>query len=345
MAGPRRKTLEMARRTDDGPVRLEGRVIVVADDDRGIRAEIRAALNDTQYTVIECDDGAQALTAVRQKQPDLLLLDVEMPTLGGVDVCRIVKANQGATGFGFIPVILMTARRTSGKVEGLELGADDYLVKPFDPLELSARVKSMLRLKALQDTLLEKNRELDEINRELEKSKSELERLSRTDGLTGLINRRHFDERLELEFSRAVRYRSPLSCLMMDIDHFKKVNDTWGHQFGDVVIRETSGVARRTLRDVDVLARYGGEEIIALLPETPLEEAWRVAERVRQGVEAMRLVCRTVEPAQTVKFTVSIGVATYPGHDIESGQGLLQLADECLYAAKQNGRNQVCQPE
>ncbi|HEY0881257.1 MAG TPA: diguanylate cyclase [Archangium sp.] len=340
---PRRKTLEAARR-EDAPRPHKARTVLVADDDRGIVSTIREGLGEAGYDFVECQDGTQVLSAIRQHQPDLLLMDVEMPGMGGVEVCRIVKANQGASGFGFIPVILMTARRTgTGKVEGLELGADDYLIKPFDMLELSARVKSMLRLKALQDTLVEKNRELDRANKELEEKRLELLQLSRTDGLTGLVNRRHFEERLAQEFTRSERYRSPLSCFLLDIDHFKKVNDTWGHPFGDLVLREVAGVARRALRDVDVLARYGGEELIALLPETSPEEAWRAAERVRMGVEAMRLTAQTDEGPKTVKCTASIGVSTFPSDSAFSAESLVQAADECLYVAKENGRNQVRQ--
>lgn len=341
MAQARRKTLEVARR-EDASLRLEGRLVLLVDDDRAVLELLRRGLEPHGYRFAEAEDGTQALTAIRKHHPDLILMDVEMPGLGGVEVCRIVKANQGA-GFAFTPVILMTAGRGSGKVEGLELGADDYLIKPFDMHELSARVKSMLRLKALQDMLVEKNKELDRMNRELEEKRAALEQLSRTDGLTGLINRRHFEERLEAEWARSVRYRAPLSCMLLDIDHFKKVNDTWGHPFGDLVLKEVAGVARRALRDVDVLARYGGEELIALLPETSPDEAWRAAERVRLGVEAMRLTCRTVEPPAVVRCTASIGVATAPSPSIESAAQLVQLADECLYEAKQGGRNQVQQ--
>jgi two-component system cell cycle response regulator len=341
MPQARRKTLEVARR-DEGALKLEGRLLLLVDDDHGVIDLLRRGLAPFGYRFVEAEDGTQALTAIRKHQPDLILMDVEMPGLGGVEVCRIVKANQGA-GFAFTPVILMTAGRSSGKVEGLELGADDYLVKPFDMLEVSARVKSMLRLKALQDTLVEKNKELDRINRELEEKRSALELLSRTDGLTQLVNRRHFEELLQSEWQRSLRYRASLSCLLLDIDHFKKVNDTWGHPFGDTVLREVAGVARRALRDVDVLARYGGEELIALLPETSPEEAWRAAERVRMGVEAMRLTCRTVNPPEQVRCTASIGVSTAPGPGIETPEQLVQLADECLYEAKQGGRNQVRQ--
>lgn len=318
---------------------LEGRTILVADDDRTIISQVRAGLDGSGYDFVECHDGTQVLSAIRAHQPDLLLMDVEMPGLGGVEVCRIVKATPG---FGFIPVILMTAGRT-GKVEGLELGADDYLIKPFDMLELSARVKSMLRLKALQDALVDKNRELDRANKELEEKRQELLHLARTDGLTGLINRRHFEERLASEFARSERYRSPLSCFLLDIDHFKKVNDTWGHPFGDVVLREVAAAAKKALRDVDVLARYGGEELVALLPETSPEEAWRAAERVRMAVEAMQLTTEIDGVTHAVQVTASIGVSTFPTGTVTSMTALVQVADECLYSAKSNGRNQVRQ--
>ena len=345
MSTPRRKTLEVTRRAK---VSGAGATVLLADDDRAVIERIKAGLVGQGYDFIEASDGQSALSALREHQPDLLVMDVHMPVLSGVEVCRIVKANQGQGGFGFIPVILMTARtNSSNKVEGLELGADDYLVKPFDMLELSARLKSMLRLKSLQDALVEKNRLLDQANRELDRKRLELLELSRTDSLTGLINRRHFDERLAAEFARASRYQSPLSCFLLDIDHFKKVNDTWGHPFGDHVLREVAQVAKKALRDVDVLCRYGGEELIALLPETSPADAAAAAERVRYGIETLKL--SYVDPddvtrlKQPVKCTASIGVATWPRGTVDSPQMLVQAADDCLYAAKQAGRNQVRQ--
>lgn len=332
----RRKTLEVARKDETGMLR--DRLVLIADDDRGILELVRTGLAEHGYRFLEVGDGPQVLTALREHHPDLLLLDVEMPGLGGVDVCRIVKANPS---FGFIPVILMTAARRGGKVEGLELGADDYLLKPFDMMELSARVKSMLRLKVLQDTLREKNRELDGINRELEEKRVLLEALSRTDGLTQLLNRRYFDERLAAEFARSARYGSPLSCLLLDIDHFKNVNDSFGHPVGDVVLQQVSATARQTLRDVDVLARYGGEELVALLPETPLENARVAAERVRASIERLALDTQVNEKTVTLKCTVSIGVSTFPSTGVDSAQALIQVADQGLYQAKQMGRNRV----
>ena len=313
--------------------------VLIVDDDRAVVHLVERALAAHGYQFFSAADGGAALTAIRDHHPDLVIMDVEMPRLGGVEVCRIVKANQRETGFGFIPVILMTARQAVGKIEGLELGADDFLVKPFDVAELSARVKSMLRLKALQDTLVQRNREL-------EVKQQELLALSRTDPLTGLFNRRYFEERLALEFARAQRYHAPLSCLMLDVDHFKVINDSYGHAFGDRVLREIAKVANHLLRDVDLLARYGGEELVALLPETGLKQAVRVGERIRLAIASLRFE----QPAPSaegkpVNCTVSIGVASSTIPRIQSPEALLRAADSSLYAAKWSGKNSVRQFE
>ena len=329
---------------------VSGRKVLVVDDDRGSVQRIIEALSPHGYQFLTAHDGAEALGVLKAAKPDLLVMDVEMPRLGGVEVCRIVKANSGEGGFGFIPVILMTAGQAAGgKVEGLELGADDYLVKPFDMLELGARVKSMLRLKALTEALLEKNRELEWMNRELERRRSELLELTRTDALTGLFNRRYFEERLALEYSRALRYGSQLSLVMVDIDHFKRLNDTWGHPFGDLVLKRVARVAKESLRDVDMLARYGGEELVVLLPETGAADALRVCERVRSAIETLEL--RAPEPGgdpaaadgPRVSVTASLGVASFPQHGLTGPDSLVRAADDCLYEAKAGGRNRVHQ--
>jgi two-component system, cell cycle response regulator len=322
------------------------RTVLIVDDDPAHVQHVREGLAPHGYRFREARDGAQALSAIREHRPDLILMDVEMPGLGGVEVCRIIKANSGEGGFGFIPVILMTARQAAGKVEGLELGADDYLVKPFDMLELGARVKSMLRLKALQDALIEKNRELDRANKELARKREELLALSRTDPLTGLSNRRYFEERLAEEFARARRYRSPLALVMLDIDYFKRINDTFGHPFGDEVLRAVAQVTRARLREVDLLARYGGEELIALLPETGPADALIACERVREAIEALQLDYTSLDGTKrTVRCTASLGVASVPSPSLQTAEELLRAADECLYSAKGAGRNRVRQHE
>lgn len=305
-----------------------GQLILIVDDDQlNIRA-LRESLGNDRFRYLEAHDGPSALKTARDGVPDLVLMDVEMPGLGGVEVCRILKSSQKQ--FGFIPVILMTARGASGRVEGLELGADDYLVKPIEAGELRARVKSMLRLKTSNDQLQEANRRLADAN-------AKLEELSQTDALTGLHNRYFFDQRFEYEFSRARRYRSSLALVMMDIDHFKRVNDTHGHPFGDLVLRGVAKALERELRDVDTLARYGGEEIVAVLPETPHTDAGTIADRLRRSVEAAHFE----SGGQRVPVTISLGVALYPSSVVETRQELLKIADDALYRAKESGRNQV----
>lgn len=306
------------------------KILVVDDDPSAVRL-VREALTRAGYSFFEARDGHGALAAIREHRPDLVIMDVEMPGLSGVEVCRIVKANQGEATFGFLPIILMTVRAGAAKVEGLELGADDFLAKPFDRLELSARVKSMLRLKGLQDALVEKNRELDQ-------KREELLLLSRTDPLTDLYNRRYFQERLEAELARSHRYQVPLSCLMLDVDHFKQLNDTHGHAFGDEVLRRIAHSLRASLRQVDLCARYGGEELVALLPETSPPDARFAAERVRASISALEL---RAGPDLMVPVTASLGVATYPGPNIDSADALVRAADNCLYEAKARGRNRV----
>jgi diguanylate cyclase (GGDEF)-like protein len=223
-----------------------------------------------------------------------------------------------------VPVIILTARETRElKIKGLEQGASDYVTKPFDPGELVARVKVQLKLKLLQD--------------ELKRSNEMLKELSNTDPLTQLFNRRYMMEVLDREIQRTARKGSPLSVLLMDIDHFKKVNDTYGHQLGDVVLVDLANIIKKHLRTYDVAARYGGEEFVAILPETPLNEAVAVAERIRIGTQ------KTVFPdkLQTLKITVSVGVATYPMPGLDSVDDLIRIADEGLYRAKAEGRNRV----
>jgi diguanylate cyclase (GGDEF)-like protein len=323
---------------------IAGRKVLVVDDDEAVIRRVRDVLAPCGYVFVEARDGREALARVRDERPDAVVMDVEMPGLGGLETCRILKAN-GAPGsgvFGFVPVLLMTSRGIGAKIEGLELGADDWLSKPLDPLELSARVKSMVRLKVLQDDLLRKMGELDRLNAELVAKRRELEKVSRTDALTGLMNRGYYDERFAGEFERSRRYRAALGCLMIDVDRFKSVNDTHGHPFGDEVLRAVAEVLRATLRDVDLVARYGGEEFVALLPETGLEQAVIAGERVRAAVAARELV----DPAgRPLRVTVSVGVAAHPGRGVESRDDLVRAADEALYRAKTSGRDRVCSAE
>jgi diguanylate cyclase (GGDEF)-like protein len=298
-----------------------GRILVV-DDNRDNVEIIATRLRFRGYDVIETTNGQEALHAVRTQKPDLILLDVMLPDIDGYEIARRIK---GADDLPFIPIILVTARdSTQDKVAGLDAGADDYLTKPINFPELEARVRSMLRIKALQDELEEKNREL--------------ERLSISDGLTGLYNHRHIHGLLQEEFERADRTGERLTVAMFDLDRFKSVNDTHGHQAGDRVLEQFADILRETAREIDRLGRYGGEEFMVILPDTSIEDGVVFVERVRREVARHPFA---IGKDESISMTTSCGVSTYPHELISDPETLVRLADEALYSAKATGRNRV----
>jgi two-component system, cell cycle response regulator len=309
--------------TDERPQR-----ILVVDDHPDNIEIIDARLSSRGYRIESASDGEEALEKVRQNPPHLILLDVMMPVLDGFEVSRRIKRD---TSLPFIPIILVTARgETEDKVEGLDAGADDYLTKPINFPELEARVRSMLRIKKLQDELDRKNRQLEEVNQQLRL-------LSITDGLTGLYNHRHVHELLQEEHERCKRNGDPLAVAMLDLDRFKQLNDTHGHQTGDVVLADTARILRENAREVDMIGRYGGEEFIVILPEATEAAAVRFAERVREAVE--RHVFRSGD--KEIQMTVSGGVASASAPDLLQPDELIRRADMALYEAKNGGRNRV----
>ena len=296
------------------------RILVVDDDPLSLRM-MADQLTASGYRVSCAQDGVQALEQLRQTPTDLLLLDLVMPRMSGLEVCRIVKASSET----FIPIILITHQGdVESKVQGLKLGADDYLVKPVNPLELQARVGSMLRIKALQDKVVAR--------------RQELEALSVTDELTGLFNHRAMQQRLRDEFQRASRYNEALAVIMLDIDHFKTINDTYGHVFGDRVVAGMGAILGRCVRDVDICARYGGDEFMAILPSTQFTGALTVAERIWRAVANEPIHFRQ----ETLRMTISVGVAFYPNKRVTSPEDLVHQADQALYQAKREGRNRIC---
>ncbi|HET8654191.1 MAG TPA: diguanylate cyclase [Longimicrobiaceae bacterium] len=305
-----------------------GERILVVDDHPDNVEIINARLSSRGFRIETASNGEEALRMVHEAPPHLILLDVMMPLMDGYEVSRRIKSDDSLP---FIPIILVTARdSTQDKVEGLDAGADDYLTKPVNFPELEARVRSMLRIKRLQD-------ELDQKNRELEVANKRLRKLSITDGLTDLFNHRHIHELLHEEFERTKRSGEPLGVAMFDLDRFKHVNDTYGHPTGDVILYETGRILRDTAREIDMVGRYGGEEFIAILPGTDEEDANRFAERVRERIE--RHVFR--DEANEVRMTISGGVAAFPNPEIQDPDTLIKRADEALYTGKESGRNRI----
>jgi two-component system, cell cycle response regulator len=297
-------------------------LILVVDDNPDNLEIISTRLRFRGYEVSTAERGEEAIEKVHAEAPDLILLDIMMPDMDGYEVARRIRAERDLP---YVPIIVVTARdSTEDKVTGLDAGADDYLTKPINFPELEARVRSMLRIKRLQDQLEEKNREL--------------EQLSISDGLTGLYNHRHLHELLTDEHERSRRTEEPVSVIMFDLDHFKDVNDTHGHQAGDKVLEELAAILRECAREIDKLGRYGGEEFMAILPDSDARDGAVFAERVREMVENQRFDIQTDGP---LRMTVSAGVASYPSDGADSPRRLVHQADLALYSAKHSGRNQV----
>jgi two-component system, cell cycle response regulator len=315
------------------PLGIVGRVpdpskILVVDDSRTQLDWLVQVLEREGYAVVTAGGGKEAIRKVMTDPPDLVLLDMILPDMDGLEVLRIVKKLPDDQ---FIPVIVLSVKSDlDTKVTGLRIGADDFLAKPFAEAEILARCAAMLRIKNLQGKLRDAQRRLEE--------------QSITDALTGLKNRRFFDERLHEEFRRAQRYGDYLSLIMIDLDHFKAVNDKYGHPAGDTVLRDAAGLIRTSIRDPDICSRYGGEEFAVILPKTHMSGALTVAERVWRELGAKEYPMPAAQggaPA-TVRVTASIGVAFYPSKDISSGEFLLRFADQALYQAKRAGRNTIC---
>ena len=293
--------------------------VLIAEDSLVVRTVLRRQLEAQGYTIVEADDGYSALAVCRKTKPDVVLLDIEMPGLDGYQVLEQMKADPALSE---VPVVFLTGHTgAEDLVEGLRLGAHDYLRKPFESSELIARVSAAARVKALQDELRRRNAELDVIGR--------------TDALTGLFNRRHIEERLNEVASTARRHGFTFGVVMLDIDHFKNVNDTVGHAGGDTVLREFATRTRRVLRQEDIPGRWGGEEFLLVLPHTDLEGIAKLGERVRAAVAAEPFA---LDDGGQLAVTVSCGGAVGEGFEPEE---LVKRADAALYEAKESGRNRV----
>lgn len=290
--------------------------VLVADDSLVVRAVVRAHLEEEGYAVEEAPDGLAAVERCRSARPDVVLLDIEMPGLDGYEVLARLKADDAVRD---TPVVFLTSRTgMADVVAALHAGAHDYLRKPFEAPELVARVAAAAQVKKLQDELRRRNAELD--------------RLTRVDGLTGLFNRRHLDEELARQYSVAYRNATPIAVLLLDIDHFKKVNDTYGHPAGDAVLQEFGRRLGSQVRAGDVAGRWGGEEFLVVLPGADLPAALAVAERIRLATSQLPVLV----DGTPIPVTVSVGCALGP---LDSPDEQVARADAALYEAKVGGRN------
>jgi diguanylate cyclase (GGDEF)-like protein len=287
--------------------------VLVIDDSEPIHKLIVARLRPEGLEVMGEMDGERGLEKAFADPPDLILLDVGLPDMDGFEVCRQLKEHPSTRD---IPIIFLTGTTsTDSKVRGLDMGAVDYVTKPFDQVELRARVRAALRTKRLQDIL---------------------EQQSFLDGLTGLWNRAYLDRRIESELNVARRYGRPLGLVLADIDHFKSLNDSHGHLFGDVVLQGVGEALRAHARRSDIVARYGGEEFAVLLTDTTLGAAQYVTERLRASIDSRRFEAH----GEILGVTASLGISCT--QDISgdlNAERLIAAADKALYAAKDAGRN------
>lgn len=297
---------------------MSAATVMIVDDSLLIRAVVRAGLQAEGYHVMQAEDGESALEQCQLHPPDVILLDIVMPGLDGYQVLAALKADPG---LNHIPVVFLTARTSMvDVVAGLRAGAHDYLKKPFEPEELLARVGSAIHVKQLQDQLREHNALLAEV--------------SRTDSLTGIPNRRHLDHELARAHADASRHHDPMGLLLLDIDHFKNVNDTFGHPAGDAVLREFARRLGNELRVGDIAGRWGGEEFLVILPRTDLAGTVEVANRIRTVIAATPIIVHD----NRISVTVSGGCADGPSDSVAH---LLSKVDGLLYKAKHAGRNQI----
>jgi diguanylate cyclase (GGDEF)-like protein len=283
-------------------------------------------------TPIPAETGTRGVELFLSEQPDLVLLDIVLPDIDGFEVARRIRQIERPG--DWTPIIFLTGLNKDEDLEkGIAAGGDDYLHKPVSDVVLGAKIRAMQRIIQMRQSLLVLTRKLDTANQELK-------RLASLDGLTGIANRRHFDEVLEREWRRAMRQGTELSVLMCDIDYFKQYNDTYGHLEGDECLRQIANTLTITMdRGGDLVSRYGGEEFAAVLPETSLGGALFVAERMKQAILQLNLT-NTSSPFGII--TASFGIASAVPMPETSPLSLLETADRALYQAKHEGKNRVC---
>lgn len=312
--------------------------ILVVDDDPAAVILLEHLLKDQGHRVIKAQDGKEALRLALERTPQLVISDWVMPEMEGVTLCKALRDTEPGQHMYFI--LLTGMVHDDQLVEAFEAGVDDFLTKPFNPRVLSARLRAAHRVIQLQEEARRDSQNLRKFSTELAVANRRLQLVALTDSLTGLPNRRHAMERLDQEWAAASRAKRPLSVMMIDVDSFKSINDSYGHEAGDEVLRQLAVTLRKALRTEDVTCRFGGEEFIVIAAATPPATAQQVAERLRESI-ALRMINLG---SATLRVTVSIGIGSrLPG--MSRIDEMLRAADAALYRAKRDGRNRVCGPE
>jgi diguanylate cyclase (GGDEF)-like protein len=292
--------------------------ILIADDDPISRRLLEAALSEWGYDVLVTSEGSEAWEAIQQPEaPGLVISDWMMPHMDGLELCRKIRQMERT---GYIYFIILTAKgRKEDLIESLEAGADDFLIKPFDREELKCRTRTGERIIEMEQRIL---------------------KLAATDSLTGVLNRRAFFERMEQGINKSLRENTSFSLILTDIDYFKKVNDRYGHQTGDMVLQKFPEKLLNSSRPYDFAGRYGGDEFVICLPGVDISQSGSVVERMRSKVEEMRIM--PPDGSKSIRITASFGAASFLTNSKEKADFIINRADNALYKAKNDGRNRVC---
>jgi len=307
--------------------------VLITDDDSTFRRMVKVALEAEDFDVIEAQDGQQCIEKTLKENPDIILLDKVMPQMDGIKTCNLLRSMNATK---LIPIIFLSVKgEIEHKIEGLSCGGDDYLPKPFDPSELCARILAILsRTRAMRSRV----ENLETLYEKVSLSNEELRKQTIFDELTRLYNYRYFIKRMEEELNRCIRYNRYFSLILFDLDDFAYVNNTYGLGFGDRILKEIGFMLMNMLRGIDIVARFSGDEFIALLPETNLDGAHAVAGRIQNKVGKLRVEENNTKLLE--KLTISTAVAAFPDHG-SSIEEILKKAEKGVDRAKRTGKSSI----
>lgn len=326
------KELEQNRNTTTGE--KDPLDVLIVDDDPLTVLNLEKLISTSGHRVITANDGEEALQLAVEKQPQLIITDWRMPKLSGIELCRIIRSTPATQ---HMYIIMVTALENEDEiVQAFEAGADDYVVKPFTPRVLDARVRSGERIIRYQKMLQRDREVIQGYTAKLSSANQELQTMAMTDALTGLPNRRYAMARLKEAIVEAKRHNEPLSCIMLDLDKFKSINDTYGHHAGDQVLKDVADIFKNAARTYDTICRMGGEEFLIISSRNDAQSTGIFAERLRQDIEAHS----SMIDGHSIQVTASFGVAQWNG-SCKHGDRLIQEADRAMYKAKTAGKNQV----